>query len=92
MSAGIFIWTGDDTCGNGGHWVFPHGGGPGPGPGQFRISISKKVLSGLSADQKKRLDALGKEYPAIAGEALGAMTKVLESIQALNSILGKANR
>jgi|SRR6478672_2246303 len=92
MSAGIFIWTGDDTCGNGGHWVFPHGGGPGPGPGQFRISISKKVLSGLSADQKKRLDALGKEYPAIAGEALGAMTKVLESIQALNGILGKANR
>jgi hypothetical protein len=28
MMGGIFIWTGDDTCGNGGHWVFPpHGPG-----------------------------------------------------------------
>jgi hypothetical protein len=90
MSGGIFIWTGDDTCGNGGHWIFPHG--PGPGPGQFRISVSKNVFEKLSADQKKKLDTLAKEYPAIAGAGLNAITKVLETIQALNNILRKANR
>lgn len=92
MSGGIFIWTGDDTCGNGGHWVFPHGGGPGPGPGVFRIQVSKNTLAKLSADQKKRLNTLAKEYPAIAGAGLNAMTKVLEAIQALHNIVGKASR
>jgi hypothetical protein len=92
MSGGIFIWTGDDTCGNGGHWIFPHGGGPGPGPGQFRISVGKNVLSKLSAEQKRKLDAFASEYPAIAEAGLNAITKVLESIQTLSNILGKANR
>ncbi|MEY2506372.1 MAG: hypothetical protein QOH01_701 [Verrucomicrobiota bacterium] len=92
MSSGIFIWTGDDTCGNGGHWIFPHGGGPGPGPGQFRISVGKNVLSKLSAEQKRKLDAFASEYPAIAEAGLNAITKVLESIQTLSNILGKANR
>ena len=44
MSAGIFVWTGDDYCGNGGHWILPgHGGGPGPAP--FKISVSNDIVA-----------------------------------------------
>lgn len=91
MTAGIFLWTGDDTCGNGGHWVFPHGGGPGPGPG-FKINVSKEVIARLTPENQKKLAALSKDYPAVAQAGLTNMTKTLEMIQTLNAILATAKR
>lgn len=85
---GIFLWTGDDTCGNGGHWVFPHGGGPGPGPG-FTLTLDKATIRGLSPDQKKQVDALAKDYSVAAQTGLASMTKTLEILNKINSIVSK---
>ncbi len=87
LEQGIFVWTGDDTCGNGGHYIGPRGGGPGPGPGAFRISLKKDVVARLSADQQKRLSVLTNEYPEIAGTALTAMAKVLTILNGVNEIV-----
>jgi len=86
MSAGIFLWTGDDTCGNGGHWVGPGHGGPGPGPGTFKITLAKNVR--LNAEQKKQVEALAKAYPAAAQAGLTGMSKALDIITKINSIIG----
>jgi hypothetical protein len=91
MEAGIFVWTGDDTCGNGGHWVGP-GHGPGPGPAPFRLSIDKETMQKLDARQQERLNAIMKEYPAIAEAALAAMTKVLDVLKGANDILAGGKR
>jgi hypothetical protein len=89
MSAGIFLWTGDDTCGNGGHWVGPgHGGGPGPAP--FTISVSKDILAKLNPEQRKQLEAFAKEYPAVAHSSLVGMTKSLNIIQGVTKLLASA--
>lgn len=86
MSAGIFVWTGDDFCGNGGHWIFPgHGGGPGPAP--FAISVSKDVAAKLNPQQQARLQSFAKEYPDVAGSALEGMTKTLNIINGVNQLL-----
>lgn len=87
MSEGVFVWTGDDTCGNGGHWVGPgHGPGPGPGPA-FKLSVSKEALSRLSPEQHKQFEAFAKEYPAAAHSALGSMTKALNILNNANKLL-----
>jgi hypothetical protein len=91
MSAGIFLWTGDDTCGNGGHWVGP-GHGPGPGPAPFKISLSKDILARLSPEQQKRVETLTRDYPAIAQAGLTSITKVLDAIQELGNIAGAARK
>jgi len=85
IGGGLFLWTGDDTCGNGGHWVFPHGPGP---VGPFKLSFSKDVVARLSADQRKRLEGFAKEYPAIAQAGLSSMTKVLEVLQGVSALVG----
>lgn len=92
LEAGIFLWTGDDTCGNGGHWVGPgHGPGPGPGPvGKFRLSLKKEVVNSLKPEQRERLHTLMAEYPEIAGSALGGMTKVLGLLNEVNKLLAGA--
>ena len=76
MNAGIFVFTGDDTCGNGGHWIFP-GHGPGPAPGTFQISINERVLAQLNADQKAQIATFAKEYPAMAQAAFTSMATVM---------------
>jgi hypothetical protein len=86
MAAGIFVWTGDDTCGNGGHWVGP---GHGPGPAPFRLSIDSRTMHKLDAKQQERMKAYIKEYPAIAASALAAMTKVLDVLKGANDILAE---
>jgi hypothetical protein len=87
ISAGIFVWTGDDTCGNGGHWIGPGHGPVGPGPGTFKVSVGADVIARLSDDQQKQLRAIMSEYPATAQAALTGMTNVLNDI---NGILSKA--
>jgi hypothetical protein len=90
MSEGIFVWTGDDTCGNGGHWIGPgHGPGPGPGPA-FRLSVSEELLAHLSSKQHKQFDALAKEYPGAAHAALGGVTKALNILNSANKLLENA--
>ncbi len=93
IGGGIFVWTGDGTCGNGGHWIFPgHGPGPGgPGPAPFRLSIDARVMDKLDAGQRDRLQGLVKEYPAVAAAGLTSVTKVLDVLQAANEIVAKAN-
>lgn len=83
MEQGIFVWTGDDTCGNGGHWV-PHG--PGPRPSPFRIALEKEIVAKLKPDQQRKLKALISEYPGVARTALAAMTKVLNILKGVNDI------
>jgi hypothetical protein len=62
MSSGIFLWTGDDTCGNGGHWVGPgQGGGPSPSP--FKISVSKDIVAKLTPEQQKQVGGLCQGLP-----------------------------
>ena len=87
MEEGIFVWTGDDYCGNGGHWIPIHHG---PGPAPFRINLPKEIVSRLKPEDKKKLDVLAKEYPAIAGEAVKAMAKALDAIKTLGQIVGRA--
>ena len=91
ISAGIFVWTGDDTCGNGGHWIGP-GHGPGPGPAPFKISVSQEVMRSLPAEQQKKLETFMKEYPAIAQSGLTDMTKTLNILQGVCNILAGAKR
>ncbi|MBI1335262.1 MAG: hypothetical protein JST12_11800 [Armatimonadetes bacterium] len=86
ISAGIFVWTGDDTCGNGGHWIGP---GHGPGPAPFKISLSRQVLAGLSAEQQKQVRAIMAAYPKQAEAALSQMSDALGSLQSLSQILSK---
>lgn len=89
MSAGIFLWTDDPRCGNGGHWVFPgHGGGPGPAP--FTISVSKDIVARLSPEQRQQLETFATEYPAVAHSSLVGMTKTLGIIQGVNNLLASA--
>jgi hypothetical protein len=86
MSAGIFVWTGDPDCGNGGHYILPgHGGGPGPAP--FAISVSKDTVAKLSPAQQTQLQAFAKEYPAAANSSLTGMTKTLSIIQGVRQLL-----
>jgi hypothetical protein len=89
MAAGIFVWTGDDTCGNGGHWIFP-GHGPGPGPAPFKLVIDAKTMRKLNAKQQSTIKAYMKEYPAIAESALEAMTQVLDVLHKAGAILTQA--
>ena len=90
ISAGIFVWTGDDTCGNSGHWVGP-GHGPGPGPTPFKIAVSKKVMRSLSPAQREKLETFATDYPAIAQSSLIAMTKTLSVLlQGVSKILASA--
>ncbi len=84
MGVGIFVWTGDDTCGNGGHWIGP---GHGPGPAPFRLSIDSRTMQKLNAKQQERLKALVQEYPAIAEAGLAAMAKVLDVLKGVNELL-----
>jgi hypothetical protein len=70
MEAGIFLFVGDDTCGNGGRWFGPGHGPVGPGPGTFRISLSKEILAKLNPDQQKQLKGIMDSYPATAQAAL----------------------
>lgn len=84
MSAGIFLWTGDDTCGNGGHWVPIHG----PGPSPFKFNISKRVIDRLSPEDQKKLNALIKDYPAAAQAAHVAVNGVVDTIKGVNAIIG----
>lgn len=91
MSEGIFVWTGDDTCGNGGHWIGPgHGPGPGPGPAPFKLSVSKDLLARLNPEQHKQFEAFAKEYPAAANSALGSVTKALNILNSVNNLLANA--
>ncbi len=91
MEGGIFVWTGDPTCGNGGHYIHPgHGGGPGPAP--FRLAIEREAMSKLDAKQQEALTTYAKEYPALAETALTAMTKVLDVLQGAREILGQETR
>jgi hypothetical protein len=83
MESGIFIWGGDDTCGNGGHWVHPKG----PGPAPFRISIDKKFIDRLSPANQKKLQSYIREYPAVANTGLEAMTRVLDLLEGVNKLL-----
>lgn len=83
MEQGIFMWTGDDTCGNGGHWVPHHG----PGPSPFRISLKRNIIDKLNPEQQKRLKGYIAEYPEIANSAHIAMTKVLTILKGVNDIL-----
>jgi hypothetical protein len=83
MVDGIFVWTGDDTCGNGGHWVFPHG----PGPAPFRLAIDSRTIEKLDAKQQKTLRGYMKEYPAIAESGLAAITRVLNLLNEASAIL-----
>lgn len=89
IGKGIFVWTGDDTCGNGGHWVPIHG----PGPAPFKLKISEKVIAQLDANQREKLQVIMKEYPAAAQAAHAAMTNVTNMLkgaqQALGAKLGK---
>lgn len=91
IAGGIFVWTGDDYCGNGGHWVFP-GHGPGPGPGPFRLAIDKAAMRDLSPKQQDKLKAYMKEYPAVAATALAAVTRVLNVLQGANEILAEGEK
>jgi hypothetical protein len=88
MEEGIFVWTGDDYCGNGGHWIPHHG----PGPAPFRISLPKAIVSRLQPADKKKLDTLAKEYPSIAKEAVGAMAKVMGVLKTLGQIVDRAKK
>jgi hypothetical protein len=81
MMQGIFVWTGDDTCGNGGHWIGPHG------PSPFRISIKSDIISRLKPEQKKKLEIYIKEYPAIADSALTNITKVLDILKGVSDMI-----
>lgn len=87
MSAGIFLFVGDDTCGNGGHWFGPGHGPVGPGPGTFRINLSKEVISKLNPAQQKQLKGIMDRYPAEAQAALVSMTNVLNDIGAINGMV-----
>jgi hypothetical protein len=89
MMGGIFIWTGDDTCGNGGHWVFPPHG---PGPAPFRLAIDAAAMQKLNAKQQERLKALIKEYPAVAHSGLSAMSNVLGALKEVSEILAGARK
>jgi hypothetical protein len=93
LAGGIFIWTGDDTCGNGGHWVFPgHGPGPGPGPQPFHLAIDSKTMQSLPVKQQEALMRYIEEYPAVAAEGLHAMTRVLNVLKATSDILASARK
>jgi len=83
MEAGIFVWTGDDTCGNGGHRIPGHG----PGPSPFRIALKGKVSEKLSPEQQKKLKGYISEYPDVAQAAHIEMTKVLTILKGINTVL-----
>ena len=87
IGGGIFVWTGDDYCGNGGHWIFLPGHGPGPGPAPFKLAIDKTTIAKLSPQQQKKLEGLAKEYPSIAAEGLTAMTRVLRVLDDVRQII-----
>lgn len=88
IEAGIMIWTGDDTCGNGGHRIPGHG----PGPSPFQINIDRKITGKLNPDQQEKLKGYVKEYQAVAGSALTGMTKVLTILKGVNDILSGIKR
>ncbi len=83
LEGGIMIWTGDDTCGNGGHRIPGHG----PTPSLFKISISSKIIEKLNPNQQGKLKEYIKEYPAIAASAHAEITKVLSILNGVNNIL-----
>jgi hypothetical protein len=87
VSGGIFVWTGDDYCGNGGHWIFP-GHGPGPAPGTFKISVSKEDLAKMSPAQRKQIETYQREYPAIAQAAVTGVANALNIVNQVGKILG----
>jgi hypothetical protein len=87
LESGIFVWTGDDTCGNGGHWIPGHG----PGPTPFRLQIDNRILRSLSPEQQKQMQAFIKEYPAVAGSALASMTKLLNVLSGAQKLLEADN-
>ena len=89
IAGGIFVWTGDDTCGNGGHWIFP---GHGPGPSPFRLAIDNRTMEKLDARQQEKLKAYIKEYPAIAASALTGMTEVLNVLKGASDILAQGGK
>ena len=89
ISAGIFLFVGDDTCGNGGRWFGPGHGPVGPGPGSFKIKLSKEVVSKLNPAQQKQLKGIMDRYPAEAQAALVSMTNVLNDIGAINNMVSK---
>jgi hypothetical protein len=83
MEQGIFVWTGDPYCGNGGHWIGP-GHGPGPGPSPFKIVLEKEVISRVNSKQETKLKTLASQYPKIAGTAFISITKVLTILKEIN--------
>ncbi len=89
IAGGIFVWTGDDTCGNGGHWIFP---GHGPGPAPFHLAIDTRIMHKLDAKQQEALKAYIKGYPATAETALAAITKVLDVLKGAGDILAEGAR
>ncbi len=87
MEAGIFLFVGDDTCGNGGRWFGPGHGPVGPGPGTFKISLSKEVIAKLNPAQQKQLKGIMDRYPASAQAALVSMTNVLNDINTIGGMV-----
>ncbi|MEN3370597.1 MAG: hypothetical protein V7609_2740 [Verrucomicrobiota bacterium] len=86
LAAGIMIWSGDETCGNGGHWIFgPHG----PGPVPFKLRLSKEILGKLNLAQAKQMQAYMDDYPAAAKAGLAGMTKVLKILNGASQILSE---
>ena len=83
LEYGIWVWGGDDECGNGGHWVHPKG----PGPSPWAIKLDKRVIEQLSPSQQKKLDRLVQQYPELANAAYGAMLKVVDMLKEVNQIV-----
>jgi hypothetical protein len=78
----VDTWVTDDYCGT----PHPHHFGP-HGMPDFRIKIAEMGKLKLSATQKEQLAGYMKEYPAIAGEAYAAMTKVTDMLGAISKLL-----
>jgi hypothetical protein len=83
MEYGIWVWGGDDTCGNGGHWIHPKG----PGPSPWKMRVSKRAMQKLTPAQQRKLNSIIEQYPRAANIAYGAMTRVIGMLKTVNEIL-----
>jgi hypothetical protein len=88
IEAGIFLWTGDPDCGNGGHRVPIHG----PGPSPFKLSIKKDAFARLAPEQQKKLKGYVAEYPKVANLAHIEITNMLNLLKGVNDILSGIKR
>ena len=83
LMGGMMVWTGDDRCGNGGHFVPWHG----PGPSPFKINLPKEVSAKLTPAQQKTMQGYIAEYPAMAQTAHVGLTRVTETLNKINAII-----